>query len=532
MNDSILRQIETEEIIFICENQYSENKREEYISAFRSLKERGIIRSEYTDNMWTTYSGVKRFILDFNFNKTQYDSHIGAKFGISYQKMIDMMKCFTIYNCGEFVFSTIQLYLNAIKSFLTMFKDKAFIVDESGMLAIQEFLVFIGTESKEIEKMVLQIPVRNSKRPKQRELAHLINYMAIENEITDLYDDDISDEDFIRWFPIYFWTKVTFILPLRATEMLITPYHCIKYRNGDCYLQIRRTKLKKRQTHVYYNVDQDYKIFEYKVPRTKAIENIEKYISLTSSQDRKYLFTYSDLMTNKLLSLQAFNNLLETFIRTYLIGNKKYDYTRYASGIKEFEVVTAGDSRPIAMANLFYQDMGAEICRQLADHTSINVSYGYFSNVSETILSSAIISLQRNINRGYKDMNLFEKLYSEHRLAKLDSFCTAPSNPLLSGDISECIKQDSLDDCLGCQYYVPSENELKNALEKRKKILDDASKNVISGMMAGTKVDVSDFEKYFLDAHSGSIRYKIACNELAKLEEVKWQRHRNSQTNC
>ena len=79
---------------------------------------------------------------------------------------------------------------------------------------------------------------------------------------------------------------------------------------------------------------------------------------------------------------------------------------------------------------------------------------------------------------------------------------------------------------------MPSENELKNALEKRKKILDDASKNVISGMMAGTKVDVSDFEKYFLDAHSGSIRYKIACNELAKLEEVKWQRHRNSQTNC
>ena len=39
-----------------------------------------------------------------------------------------------------------------------------------------------------------------------------------------------------------------------------------------------------------------------------------------------------------------------------------------------------------------------------------------------------------------------------------------------------------------------------------------------------------DFDKLFLDAHTGIQRFHTACDEKAKEEEIKWRRHKNTQT--
>lgn len=100
-------------------------------------------------------------------------------------------------------------------------------------------------------------------------------------------------------------------------------------------------------------------------------------------------------MVNGLFPLASFNRLTKAFMEEYIIGNDRYDFVRHASGIAEFEPVTAGDSRPIAMTNLYFQESGADICRQLADHENINTSSGYYANISETIWASSLIQLQR-----------------------------------------------------------------------------------------------------------------------------------------
>jgi len=100
--------------------------------------------------------------------------------------------------------------------------------------------------------------------------------------------------------------------------------------------------------------------------------------------------------------LDAFNALLEQFMRERLIGNPKYDFAKLTAGLEEFEVVTAGDSRPIAMSNLYFQDVGADICRQLAAHINSSTSFGYYMNVSNTIWASAVIRYtkrKRNLRR-------------------------------------------------------------------------------------------------------------------------------------
>ena len=79
----------------------------------------------------------------------------------------------------------------------------------------------------QIEQIVSNIKLVKYDEKAQRKLSPIINYLVIENEINYIYRDGCDEETFKKWFPIYFWVNITFILPLRATEMLLTTKKCI-----------------------------------------------------------------------------------------------------------------------------------------------------------------------------------------------------------------------------------------------------------------------------------------------------------------
>ena len=386
-------------------------------------------------------------------------------------------------------------------------------------MTIIDFLGFIGTPEHQIMQIIEQIPYVRTARARQRELSHLINYLAVDNELTDMYEScSLPEEEFLHWFPVYFWAKITFVLPLRATEMLVTPFDCLEYRNGVIFLRVRRTMLKKGKRTVFYEVEKDYQIFSYRIPDSSVVRNIEKYRRLTSIHSRRFLFDYSKYSVNEILSLQSFNQLLADFVKSKLVDNHKYDYCRFAFGVQEFDLISAGDSRPIAMAHLFYQDIGADICRQLADHTNINVSAGYYTNVSNTVLASSIMHLQRMLNQG-------NAMKVEKNALQIKDPCLSTRQPMKTGDITDCIAEDCLEDCLGCRYYTPTQEVLTEELSIRKRKLDDASRKMIECMANGK--DIIDYmDRYFLDAHTGIVRYKTACDKKARGELEKWQRHK------
>lgn len=527
--DNILRQVDIDEsLVFYTENQYSAVYRQKFLDVFQNLQDDKKIRSDFEDAVWLCSSDIKTFQIGFSYREYAYKTHMGKQLGISVARMTDMLKCYAIYICGEFIFRTIAQKISSIKAFLTAFGDPAYKIQEQEKVSIIDFLNFIGTPDHQVAVFMDQISIIKAPRPKQRELCHLINYMAVENELTDMYGSStFPDSDFLYWFPVYFWAKITFILPLRATEMLVTPCNCIEYRNGKIFLKVRRTMLKKGTRTVCYDVEKDYKIFSYQIPDSETVRNIEKYKELTASHLRRFLFDYSKYSINEILSLSSFNLLLAEFVRKNLVDNHKYDYSRFASGIAQFSLMSAGDSRPIAMANLFYQDIGADICRQLADHTNINVSAGYYTNVSNTVLASSIMHLQRKLNRGYNNR---QEKKTETGL-QASSPCSSPKQPLETGDIEDCIAEGHIAECFGCRYYTPSPKNLKKEMQKRQENLDSASRKMIEGMAKGKEI-LDQMDKLFLDAHTGITRYKTACDEKAEEELKKWQRYKPTQTTC
>lgn len=531
MEGNVLRQIEVEDVVFFSDNKYDQIDRKKYLEVFNDMVARGRLTGNYKDKKWMGYSGVKRFGIDFTLDERAYNTHFGKHFGIPYFKMQDMLRCYAIYNIGTFIFSTINEKVGWIKQLITTVGDHNLEFSIDANEALLDFLFFIGTPEKEVIDIINRIHFSQTQKTKPRKLSHLINYLAIAHEIDEIYHDvSLQDDDYKKWFPVFFWSKVTFVIPLRATEMLVTPYNCIRKENGKIYLTLRRTQLKGKKRVVHYHVEQDYKEFEYEYGDQWVVEVIEKYQELTSDHPRKYLFDHTMYMINNMVSLQSFNLLLAEFVQTFLVNNPKYDYAKYATGIKEFDLVTAGDSRPIAMSNLYFQDISADVCRQLADHSQISTSFGYYTNVSNTIHCASIMTIQKRINRERRDLDAAYAMGNvEKNWTGIASVCCSPRQPLATGDIADC--QNHLHECLGCKYYSPSEDELKNAFAARKDQLDAISKRLVEYIAdtrdgAGTKIDI---DKLLLDTQTGAVRFKQASDEVAKEAAVKWRRHRNTQ---
>lgn len=525
-----LRVIETEDVVIYNNLSYGPEFIRLSREFFDKLIEEGIItKGGFEDDKWICYSGIKKVEIDFVFNSSIYAKHVGKEFGISFDTMKLMIKCYVIYCTGEYIFKTIAREItNSIKGFLCNYKEREFKLTTTQAYYIEDFLAFINTPDDMIDEVLSNIKKVMVKRNAVRELSPLINYLVIENEINQMFNGVISDEDFIKYFPIYFWVNVTFILPLRATEMLVTPYDCIQINEDDVVLEVRRTTLKGRGKRVHYDVNKDYKIFTYhlrNIIKKQVFETIKRYQIMTKNHERRFLFDYGTVFSNEMLSLSGFNNLIKVFMDDRIKDNPQYEYAKRVCEIDEFEYVTAGDSRPIAMANLWFQGSGADLCRQLANHMHVSTSESYYMNVSETLFYSSIIQMQNRIN----DIILEDTINRSELVIKDRYNCTSPRRRYDEDDISDC--EGHYQDCFGCRFYFPNEKEIKNQMKDRKQECEMYIKKMQSVLTSSNKIkgrDI-DIDELFLKVHTSCVRYKESTDVFAEKEARKWVEQQNSQ---
>jgi len=514
--------------LIFTENRFSKKTEEECLAEFARLKREGKILSEFRDSSWQWCNGLRSETICFRFDESEYHTHAGKSIGLPARQVGKLLRFFALTLTDAFAFRGLYKIIHDIVRFLTRFGEPCYRAE--GKEWITEFLEFLPLPKEQVRHITDGILCKKRPIVHQRKLSHLINYLAIDSELTDMYSADIGDDEFIKWFPVCFWAKVTFILPLRATEMTATPYDCLERRDGQVFLTVRRTLLKGRHAiAVTHSVDHDYGLFTYRIPEMPIVRYIEKYKKLTGDHKRDTLMDYDPLVQDLPFSLEQFNQLLAEFISSRLAGNRKYSFVRKVTGIVDFEPVTAGDSRPIAMANLFYQDVGADICRQLADHHELKTSFHYFTNVTETVLASSVIRYQRRINEGIAEA---ERQAGVHPAAAdpRHGSCLSPYQPHKTGNIQDCLEEDSLEECLGCRYYAPSQEEMEEALSERRTALDKASAAILEILGKTDPDQWEDYQKSFLNAQTATVRFSQACD--AKMEEdlKKWQRYQSSMT--
>lgn len=529
-------QIRQEDYSVISQKPYVKSDHAKYIEQFQRYQDMGTIKSAYLDGAWSCYSGVSKSSVVFSFDKAAYEAHAFRLMEIEYDEVEEYIKMYALSLFSRLVLTSIAKQICEVREFLVSYGNRDYRVTSVCKTHIESFLTFIGLHPQKVSEISSTLKSIRADEGGQRELAHLVNYLAIDNEIDNLYQDPLLiDSDFIKWFPVFFWTKITFIIPLRATEMIVTPLPCIERRDGKCFLRLRRTILKGRSTGkvVCYDVDRDYRLYEYTVPDNQTVRVIEKYIELTKTHPRQFLFDFGTDQIEELLSLKGFNALLREFVDTFLMNNSRYDFTKYCAGIESFDYVTAGDSRPLSMANLFYQNVSADVCRQLAAHMNLDTSMHYFTNVDATILASSIISYQRRINAEREDLSVLKQAYeAPTQIESSFDSCMSPLRPRETGDIRDCGTHYS--DCFGCRFYVPTDNDIKDELKKREAHLDDTTREVVRAMakLSGNVETDRDIDALFLQAHTGIARYKETCDIAVEKRYEEWQKHKNIVMPC
>lgn len=527
-----LRQIETENIVVYQKYTYGLSFITMAHKFVSHMIQEGIIKKgEFNDDKWICFDGVKNYELNFDFDKTIYEKHLGKEFGITYTTMKQMIKCYVVYCTGVYVFRTLaRSIVNTIKYFLCNYKENEFKLSSTGLYHVEDFLAFINTDDSMIDNILLNIKRIPSRKHSVRKLSHLIHYLIIENEINKLFNSNITNEEFIKYFPIYFWVNVTFILPLRATEMLVTPFDCIEINDEKITLKVRRTNLKSGKYRVYYDIDKDYDIFSYQlngIINNQVFDKIQLYQNMTKNHERRFLFDYGVNFSNELLSLSGFNNLIRVFIDEKIKNNSQYEYAKSVCNIKEFEYVTAGDSRPIAMANLFFQGAGLDICRQLANHTNISTSEGYFTNVSQTLYCSSVMKMQNKINN-----ELLEKNTNKSDLIIRDKFgCSSAKRILDKTNIEDC--KGHYEDCFGCKFYYPNDKEINKYMADRKEKFENYTKKMQNLLTSTNKIKGKniDINELFLKVHTTGVNYKESTDVFAEKEANKWVEQQNSPMN-
>ena len=153
-----------------------------------------------------------------------------------------------------------------------------------------------GNESRDaaIEELEEKLDVKWKNQYKlsvkrQRQLADFKSYLRF-NEVIDAFWLCADAPQKLFYFPLYFWWKLTAILPLRPMELLLTPRDCLRVCNEESILTVRRSKLKGNFNKVDYRIANDYMLKEYTINTGLAYE-VERYIAMTENMNRTELGT-------------------------------------------------------------------------------------------------------------------------------------------------------------------------------------------------------------------------------------------------
>ena len=342
------------------------------------------------------------------------------------------------------------------------------------------------TRKKEIRKLESIQPDNSSKESKQRSLANYQSYIRFDFFLNRWWDNATA-EDRVRYFPVYFWWKVTAVLPLRPRECALTPRNCIRKEGNRWFLTVRRTTLKGTRQAEDYNLEEDYKKMEYRIPEELGVI-IEQYITATEpvyqpSIDTLFCkssqFSLLDIKKNN-DGYYGYPNLLQCLTHFYndvLIGQFGLTVVEGCDSLsspEEIERIHLGDTRHIAMVSLMLSGGSPSVCRALADHDGIDISSNYYTNVESFLKATSREGYRPNKRTSPSDKNgtANKALRTIDRTMKINGgYCQ--SKLAQSGNFCDCAcavsTEGGFGDCYVCYHFIPVGTSLPEYTETSSK---------------------------------------------------------------
>lgn len=478
-----------------------------------------LLAGSYDDDHWIMTDRISIFTISFSLDEDLYNDHGLEYTGMEYSQIIPALKCFVVRHLlHQYTGQLLREITRQIQRYLESISDLSeYQVSRECIYPVMTFMTYLGLSKQRIDHIKRTITrKRQHGSIGQRQLQPMILYAIIDRELDALYESDHT-EDKLFYFCVWFWSKVSMILPLRPTEMLLTPWN-LTQTNKDYRITVRRSRLKGHSFSFYvsYTVGGDYKEHEFRLPE-KIISVINWYKGqFDYSTEPDYLFDFVKIgCTSPVATLNA---RIRKFVQNYIIGNHSYDFARYVAEVDEFEPPHAGDSRVIALTNLYFSDSGPEICMALAGHKSIETARHYYTNIAQSISASACMKVIRRHERERSRIDHDMTTALTH-VSEAHAGCTFPCR---SGDelLNECKKQRHLEDCFGCPHYAADPDTIARKYNERLDVLNNDIKRAFAYITrSGDEMMLSDGLSQALTIVEAD-KFKLAESEDIRMEQL------------
>lgn len=420
-----------------------------------------ITEGSFESSVWKVNDELHEHEFCFEMDEAVFYTHAGTWMGCTFPCFETSVRAYAALNLGTFSASTLMQIIGAFRDLAGM--DYESLGDIRGDMRAHaaELLRLIpeGADWRDIAIEELEADQWKVQRGGPRTLADFQYFLAFGREMERFWSG-AADAEKVHYFPVFFWWNLTVILPLRATEFLLTPGDCLEKKEGRCFLTIRRTRLKKGKRKLTYTVEGDYEPHTYEIPEWMYRE-ISWYQEATAGREKPELGT---------LLISEWHHAPGYF--TYgQMRNRLREFCGERLGDKEYPV-HLGDTRHLAMINLILSGGSPVICRELAGHEDISISANYYSN-----LSGIVESVVYEKYHGWGGETAFDGRLRFY--ASLPEGCTEVSGGwcddpgVYSGDITGCLTSyrgnGTLGNCVNCIHFYPKEQGLRLRVEEDRK---------------------------------------------------------------
>lgn len=468
----------------------------EVIQIFKAYHDANIILTEKFDS--------KKWFLTDEYENCSFNFDISADDFVDYKDNLGIelndftfkLKAYILTQLGEINLNTLRQFIYDLKKVIRLsYDDLSYDLEDVNIPSLPRVLSFfeaLKTNEREEEYRYICESIRNniiiSQNDSKRLLASFNSYFLFADLIKRFWSESTDEEEKLFFFPVWFWWRLSTVLPTRPREIVLTPRNCLS-KNGDQWiLTVRKDNKKGSNKKKTYKIDTDYSLFSFAITNDFA-DDINWYLEKTKQYDNNQLNTLfiTDThykrwercrpYTSRYFTYINLNTCLRYFFEFIIHEHYGYelveDISRKNLNSNQIHKFCLGDTRHLSLIGVIFSGAPASVAKVLAGHDSVDIGSHYYTNISSFV--------ETQTYRNYKKLTTKERFsLSEYREPVGKSFVKVSggncySNKYMNENFEDCLNSigsnGEIGNCADCPYFRTDGRLFTNSKEEYQTML-------------------------------------------------------------
>lgn len=336
-----------------------------------------------------------------------------------------------------------------------------------------------------------------------------------------------NSDDYIRYYPVLIWWKLTTIIPIRSGEFCNIRRNCLIHENNKVYLQLPRKKMSKKGVQIVDKIlipEEIYDLINIYMKITEPFGQTKNLLSYKAQFATSHRSATSKIFRDR-YTLNVFKYILDAFYEKVLKEHFGLNVVPISDETKEdlqqihYDIkqrLRPNDTRHLAFMNLYMQGFHPVEIARLGGHAKVSTQYGYQHHV-EYWIDSEVEKAMANFNKtisaheNKKNTTDIPTLNEKLRLRAI-FYCPTSDfkSPCEVGFCTDELRRCKTKTCYECTHWRIPEEDWEKAVD----IINEEVRNKISNIKE-LHAFLNNLHKLILADKFSEINYRYS-NQLTE----------------